>query len=249
MAAGRDETYAVVNRMAGRRGGAAFDAALRTKRKDLGQGRDMNDDRFDAWVRAASAPASRRALLAALASVVARGIPDAVGARKRKKRKKRPKPRPQEAIADQCLPSEGFVHVEITYNWAQTFVAERNGLLTRAVVELLWNEKADDAFEVVVRSLDAAGFPNGASLATQVLTTVPEVRFPDVHVLDVTFDTPPRVAAGQRFALVLSSSEGILPNNRLGDPCSGGTAFMYDEIGDRWAIQNFDLRFAAYVTA
>ena len=212
----------------------------------------MDHSRFDAWVKAASPQVARRALLAALAGVAARGVPDAAGARKRKKRKKRPKPRPQEVIAAQCLPSEGFVHVEISYYWAQTFVAERGGLLTRAVFELLWNEKADDAFEVGILRVDAAGGPidatGGGVLAEQDLGTVPEVRFPDVHVLDVTFDNPARVVAGERYALGLFSSEGILPNNRLGDPCAGGTAFMIDEAADDWAIQNFDLRFAAYVT-
>ncbi len=226
-----------------------LDGAFWRMNDQFGHGHDMEDHHFDAWVKAASPLIARRALLAALAGVAARGVPDATGARKRKKRKKRPKPRPQEVIAAQCLPSEGFVHVEITYYWAQTFVAERSGLLTRAVFELLWNEKAADVFEVGISFVDEAGFPAGSVAPSQDLGTVPEVRTPDVHVLDVTFDSPARVVAGQRYALGLFSSEGILPNNRLGDPCSGGTAFMYDEGADDWAIQNFDLRFKAYVTA
>ena len=209
----------------------------------------MDHSRFDAWVKAASPQVARRALLAALAGVAAGGVPDATRAKKRKKRKKRRKPQAQAVIAAQCLPSEGFVHVEITYDWAQTFVAERSGPLTRAVFELLWNEKADAAFEVQLRPVDERGFPAGGNLVSQDLSPVPEVRTPDVHVLDVTFDSPARVVAGQRYALTLSSSEGILPNNRLGDPCAGGTAFRYDDAADQWAIQNFDLRFAAYVKA
>ena len=206
----------------------------------------MDHSRFDAWVKAASPVVARRALLAALTGLGTLSGPAAIDAKKRKKRKKRT---PRETLAAQCSPVDGNTHVEITYDWAQTFVAERSGLLTRAVVELLWNEKADDAFEVSIRFVDAAGFPAGSVAPAQDLATVPEVRLPDVHVLDVTFDNPARVVAGQRYALGLSSSEGVLPNNRLGDPCPCGTAFTYDDTGDRWAIQNFDLRFEAYVTA
>ena len=159
------------------------------------------------------------------------------------------KPRPQQGIAAQCLPDEGFVHVEIAFYWAQTFVAQRSGLLTRAVFELLWNEKADAAFEAALRSVDTRGFPASGNLAGQDLPPVPENRTLEAQALTVTFDNPARVEAGERYALALFSSEGILPNNRLGDPCAGGTAFIYNEAADEWAIQNVDLRFAAYVKA
>jgi hypothetical protein len=191
--------------------------------------------------------ASRRFLLGALGSVLPLALPGAGSAKKHHKKN----PKRREQLAASCAPQGLSVNNDPSFSWAQTFVAQRTGVLTRAVFTLLQVDvdgaDGQNSIEVDLLAVDESGMPiNQLVLATRTVR-VPQIVPPDTYLLDVRFPGRIVVAAKQRYALALFGGWELVPDNRVGDACAGGTAFR--EVGNHWTLINADLRFHVYVTS
>jgi hypothetical protein len=142
-------------------------------------------------------------------------------------------------------------------SWAQTFTAQNTGPLTKARFRA--GTFGDHEFEVSIYNATAGGAPT-TSLGTEAIGLPHQSQYPiedpSAGAVDVAFDPPVQVTAGQPYALVVKkvSGSGFALVGAYGDPCAG--AAFYDDGSDgTWTPAVFtpgdgtpgDLVFAVFV--
>jgi hypothetical protein len=130
---------------------------------------------------------------------------------------------------------------------AQTFTAVNSGLLTRAHLEIV-KEGTPGNWIVSINTVDGTGRPTNTVLAT---TTIPDATVPSGDSsLIADFATSAAVAAGQRYAVVLTrpGSDSVAMRYRNDNPCAGAFASSPTQTGSFGppsAVQ--DMMFAVFV--
>jgi hypothetical protein len=233
----------------------------------------MGRDLFDLRTRTFAFATNRRGVLfgftsglLALLSLAFDGA-DVAGKRKKKKKKKKgqsptsPPPAPPSSsppppsgppvtTGDAQCPQAGSGATFFGRRVAQTFQALRSGQLTSAWIVLTDNpEGADLNFEIFAVN-QATDLPTSPLCPPASLTEIPAFRNGSL-VLTATFTIPATVVAGQRYALVVTSTS---TTHKLGahnnNPFVTGQVWRDDDLdGDYAQEPNRDLAFATFVTA
>jgi hypothetical protein len=136
--------------------------------------------------------------------------------------------------------------------YAQTYLAQRTGQLTRASVGLFANV-AGANFDLELRAVDPATSKPGTVLASASIANVPATTNEDPpRTITGTFSSSAPVVAGRRYALAVVSKENIgyfaLVNENT--PCPDSTLFG-DAFGDETftELPLHGLVFATFVTS
>jgi hypothetical protein len=212
----------------------------------------MCSDHFTALRHRLASASSRRGLLGGLAAGLLMADPVGAAAKRKVKRKKRNKKKDRiRTRADAlCAESTGssVALPSPDARVAQTFTAIRSGTLVRVEVEISNSAGTVGDYFLQVAPVDAFGVPTNEVLAD---AAVASEAVPDgISRVDFPFPQPPKVVAGDRYAVVLSRPEvGPQWSGRSGDGCPGGRAFVSDDLTApfRSLSLSFDFIFTTFV--
>jgi hypothetical protein len=221
----------------------------------------MHDNGLGAILNALPAALSRRGLLPLLTGgLLATGplaLEDELLARKRRKRRKGKRKRnkqsnkPRTRVDATCAAPDEIVNAPSSGNLrlAQTFTAQRSGLLTRAELLLFGDGNVEPEFIVRLAAVDEAGTPTNNVLAEASASgTAVSV---DSATVSFAFADPPPVVAGTAYALVLSrlGADFISWAFREDNTCNGRSFFSVgrDELFELIPDGQIDFTFATFV--
>jgi hypothetical protein len=144
-------------------------------------------------------------------------------------------------------PREGLFFAGSDDRLAQTFTAQAGGALTMAQVDVNKSGSGTPGDYIMhINEVDASGTPTNTVLAS---ATVPDSTVPvGESTITGNFAAPVTVAAGQRYALVVTRPGALLDVSvRVGDDCPG-ELFWSTSQGGTFALQSgLDLVFAVFV--
>ncbi len=224
----------------------------------------MNSTQHAALLRSITGLASRRGIIAGLASgllatgIVADNVDEAEarkkGKRKNKKRKNKKNKNRQDdpkVRVDATCPNLGSIISSVTdgnFRFAQTFFAVRSGPLVTAVILSNKEPGSDGDFVLRLSPVDASGVPTNEVLAE---ASIASADAPDgVSTFTFAFSNPAPVVAGTEYALVLTRPGGTFVAwvGQSSAPCSGQRFFSNDqEKPFQPDPSGFDLAFTTFV--
>jgi hypothetical protein len=224
----------------------------------------MNPTHAAALLRSMPGLASRRGIIAGLASgLVATGIVvanvDEAEARKKRKRNRKRKNKkdrkgnnPPTTRADATCsgpPDFGLSNPEGNIRFAQTFTALATGPLVSAELQLNKREGSTGDYILRLSPVDGAGIPTDEVLAE---TSVANADVPaGGPIVTFTFADPFSVKAGADYALVMTRTEGDVGWFALGNNSCSGRAFQSNSQAGPFfeSSDSDDFIFTTFVTS
>jgi hypothetical protein len=146
-----------------------------------------------------------------------------------------------------------------TLNLAQTFTAEHSGVISSAQVKIFKSADppyGDVTMEIV--TVDSSGSPTDNVLASTTLSESTISLGPYGTLVTGNFSSPASVVAGQKYALVLTATDGVYAwaFKDIWAPCDAPSQDVYPagesmrnfHNGDGWQVYGPDFIFAIYVS-